>query len=242
MPCPNRIVKQMFKTNALNDRLPCLVMAVRKPSDVKEPQVPTQKRKRGRGADTARTKRELIDAAAASLIEDGYRGTTARAIAARAECNQAAIYYHFGGIDALLTQALIRSSEERLDRYTSSLREDESLPELVGRLEALYREDHDSGHFTLLVELIAGTTASPDLRDGIEATTKPWLDFVESRVQHAAAGFSFGALLPARDIADLVLSVVLGIELRNRIDGNADRSDRLFRLAGLVAGLVKTNP
>ena len=74
----------------------------------------TRKRKRGRGADPEQTKDELLSAAIASLVEDGYRGTTARSIAARAQCNQAAIYYHFGGIEPLLIGALQRSSAERL--------------------------------------------------------------------------------------------------------------------------------
>lgn len=202
--------------------------------------VEPKKRKRGRGADPDQTKDELVRAAAESLFEVGYRGTTARSIATRAECNQAAIYYHFGGIEPLLIEALTRSSAERLERYQRSLTDDESLTDLVQRLEVLYREDRDTGHFALLTELVGGITASPELRAGIEAATQPWLEFVEEQVRRATASLPFGSMLPAADLADLVFSVVIGVELRNRVDGNFDRSDRLFRLGQLVAGIVQS--
>lgn len=78
-------------------------------------------------------------------------------------------------------------------------------------MEALYREDRETGHFALVTELLGGITRSLELRVGIEAATQPWLDFVEEQV-----------------------------ELRNRIDGNVDRSDRLFRLGHLAAGLMQS--
>ncbi|MGH1505385.1 MAG: TetR/AcrR family transcriptional regulator [Acidimicrobiales bacterium] len=200
------------------------------------------KRKRGRGADPGRTRDELVEAAAASLLEEGYRGTTARSIASRADCNQAAIYYHFGGIEPLLIEALDRSSARRLERYRESLTEQETLPELVRRLAALYAEDRETGHFALLTELLGGVTASPELQAGIEATTKPWLEFIEERVASTVRALPFGAALPADDLADLVFSVVVGVELRSRVDGNTDRADRLFRLAELAATLVQSQP
>ena len=196
------------------------------------------RRKRGRGADPEQTKRVLIDAAVRSLVEDGYRGTTARAIAARADCNQAAIYYHFGGIEPLLVAGLKLSSEERLARYQRALTDDLSLNDLVGQIEKLYLDDRSCGYLGLLTELVGGITASPELREGIEEATTPWLSFIEERIREASKSVSFGPLLPSADLADLVFSIVIGMELRNKVDGNDERSTRLFRLASLAAGLV----
>ncbi len=206
-----------------------------------KPKADAPKRKRGRGADPEQTKNELIDAAIGSLVDEGYRGTTARSIAGRAECNQAAIYYHFGGIENLLIAALEQSSQERLARYKGALNNDQTLTELVAAIEVLYVEDRESGHLSLLTELVGGITASPELRAGIENATGPWLEFVEERIEHASKSVSFGAMLPARDIADLVFSLVVGVELRNKVDGNVERSDRLFRIANLAAALAQSN-
>lgn len=199
------------------------------------------RRKRGRGADPTQTKADLIDAAVSSLIEEGYRGTTARSIAARAECNQAAIYYHFGGIEEVLVQAMKLSSERRLARYQESIVDGLTLLEVVEKIEDLYIEDRASGHLGMLAELVGGITASPDLRAGIEAATAPWLNFVEERIREASKTLSFGSLLPSEDLADLVFSVVIGVEMRSKIDNRSDRPTRLFNLGKLLAGIVQSN-
>ena len=89
------------------------------------------KRKRGRGADPTATKAALVTAAFDTLATDGYRGTTARSIADRAGVNQAAIYYHFSGIENLLITALSESSERRLERYKDTITDTSDLVVLV---------------------------------------------------------------------------------------------------------------
>lgn len=202
----------------------------------------TTRRKRGRGADPEATRRALTEAAFESVRTLGLRGTTARSIASLAGCNQAAIYYHFDGIEQLLIHALEQSSELRLARYREALGEAMPLPELVERLASLYEEDRASGHLEMLAELMGGITATPELRAGIDEATQPWLRFVEDRITSLAADVPYGAAVPAEDLADLVFSLVIGLELRNKVDGNTDRSMRLFRLASLAAALIPTTP
>jgi len=196
-------------------------------------------RKRGRGADPEQTRASLVEAAFESLRLDGFRATTARSIATRAACNQAAIYYHFGGIDELLVEALTQSSHRRLARYQDALAGVDDLPTLLTMLQELYGEDTDSGHMAVLTELAGGVTANPSLRDGIEQATEGWLEFVESKISEVAEAMDLGALAPvASDLADLLFSLVVGVELRNRIDGRSDRADRLFRLGQLATMLA----
>ena len=197
-----------------------------------------RKRGRGRGADPEQTQAELVTAAFESLRHDGIAGTTARSIAARAGCNQAAIYYHFGGIEPLLIEALRQSSERRLDRYRADLGETADIGELLAAIERLYVDDRASGHLGVLTELAGGIASNPGLRAGIDLSTQPWLDFVEERITMATASLPIGALLPAADLADLIFSVIVGLELRSRVDGRDDRAERLFRLAGVGLALV----
>lgn len=199
---------------------------------------PKTDRKRGRGADPAETRKLLTDAAFASLREDGFRGTTARSIGDRAGCNQAAIYYHFGGIEPLLLKSFEQSSQARLQRYKSAVHDTDDLVKLVSQLETLYVEDRSSGHLEVLAELVGGVTANPDLREGIEASIAPWLAFVEDKVRQATSSLPLAAAVPASDLADLIFSLVIGVELRNKLDGKPERSERLFRLASLAAALA----
>ncbi len=193
------------------------------------------------GADPAETRQLLVDAAFTSLREDGFRGTTARSIGDRAGCNQAAIYYHFGGIEPLLLKSLEESSQARLGRYKATVHDTSDLVKLVGQLETLYEEDRSSGHLEVLAELVGGVTANPDLKAGIETSIAPWLAFVENKIQQATATLPLAAAVPASDLADLIFSLVIGVEMRNKLDGRAERSQRLFRLAGLAAALVDSS-
>ena len=79
----------------------------------------------------SRTRALLVEAALATLKEAGYSGTTARAIAARAGVNQALVFYHFGGVDGLLLEALDASSAERLERYRNALAETSTVKAIV---------------------------------------------------------------------------------------------------------------
>ena len=70
--------------------------------------------------DPSATRARLVEAALQSLQEEGFAGTTARSIAARAGVNQALVFYHFGGVDGLLLAALDASATERLGRYETA--------------------------------------------------------------------------------------------------------------------------
>src|SRR5262249_35159541 len=103
------------------------------------------------------TKQTLVDAALATLREEGYGGTTARAIASRAEVNQALVFYHFGGVDGLLLAALDASSAERLARYRSEMKAASTSGEKIAAARRLYRDDVSSGHATVISELVAAS-------------------------------------------------------------------------------------
>jgi AcrR family transcriptional regulator len=62
---------------------------------------------------------DLLAGAKQCLIERGWARTTVRDIAAAAGVNHAAIGYHFGSRDALLTQALVESVDELSDELAA---------------------------------------------------------------------------------------------------------------------------
>src|SRR5256885_3396640 len=94
----------------------------------------------------AATREALVDAAFATLREEGFAGTTARAIATRADVNQALVFYHFGGVDNLLLAALDRSAGDRLVRYTAAMTGATTTAERIAAAKRLYAEDVAGGH------------------------------------------------------------------------------------------------
>jgi AcrR family transcriptional regulator len=198
----------------------------------------TTPRKRGRGADPDQTRQALVAAAFETLRHDGFRGATARAIAERAHCNQATIYYHFGGIPPLLIEALRSSSTGRLDRYQEALAGLTDAGAVLAALDELHREDVASGHLTVMVELVGGITAEPALRVGIETCIQAWLDFVSERIATTLAGTPLGPLVPVAELTDLIFSLVIGLEMRTKLDGDETRFTRIANLAQLVAAML----
>ena len=65
-------------------------------------------------------KEDLLEGAKKVLIERGYSHTTARDIVAASHTNLASIGYHYGSLDALLTQAMIEMMGEWGEKFAEA--------------------------------------------------------------------------------------------------------------------------
>lgn len=181
------------------------------------------------------TKQRLVEAALAAIKEEGYGGTTARAIAGRAGVNQALIYYHFGDIKNLLLAALDATSAERMRSYQALLDKTETLEDLVRLARDVYREDLAAGHVTVLSELIAGSLQHKELGPEVLKRLKPWVEFAERSISKVTRDSVLETLLPARDVALGVVAFYLGIDLLHQLDPSEAPADRLFDHAARLA-------
>ena len=68
-------------------------------------------------------KEDLLEGAKKVLIERGYSHTTARDIVAASHTNLASIGYHYGSLDALLTQAMIEMMGEWGEKFAEAASE-----------------------------------------------------------------------------------------------------------------------
>ena len=109
------------------------------------------------------TRRQIVEAALATLKEEGFAGATSRAIARRGGFNQALIFYHFGSLDGLLLAALDATSAARLARYRAAVAEARTLEDLAEVAARIYEEDRDSGHVKVVSQMVAGSLARPAL-------------------------------------------------------------------------------
>ena len=143
----------------------------------------------------ATTKERIVAAALETLKEEGFAGTSARAIARRGNFNQALIFYHFGTLNDLLLAALDRTSAERMARYREAVRRPGTIEDRIRMATDLYREDLQTGHITIISELIAGSLARPDLGPEVVARMEPWVELVEDELSDLLAGSLLGSLL-----------------------------------------------
>jgi AcrR family transcriptional regulator len=196
------------------------------------------------GSRSSGTRRALVEAAVATLKEDGFTGASARAIAARAGCNQALVFYHFGSVVGLLLAGLDAVSADRLERYRAAVEQVHSPTELVEVAATIFREDLDTGDATVLAEMIAGASSTPSLGPEVTARIAPWTRFAADAIGATLGPAGLEEIIPPDDLAFAVVALYLGLELLTHLDGDRSRALALFdhgtRLAALFEGLVGT--
>ena len=194
---------------------------------------------RGRSAAGSDTRQRILDAALTTLTEEGIAGTSARAIAARGDFNQALIFYHFGTVPDLIVAAARSLSEARLSRYRQRLDEVTSLSDLAAVAAELHEQDVSNGHVTVLAQVLAGASSFPAIRADVLSVFEPWMQLVEDVVRRLAKDSPFGFLVPAEDIAFAVSGLFVGIELLVSLDDDEEREQRLFAMFEGVAALLE---
>jgi AcrR family transcriptional regulator len=195
--------------------------------------------RRGAGVDrSASTKKRIVEAGLETLKRDGFAGATSRAIASTGGFNQALIFYHFGTVNQLLLACLDETSARRMASYRAATEQARDLPALLAVARDIYREDLESGHVKVLAELIAGSSAFPELGPEIIARVQPWIRFTEETIARALGSSPIAALVSPSDLAHAVVAFYLGIELLSHLDGDRARADRLFEVAGAGAAML----
>ena len=184
------------------------------------------------------TRAALIAAAIDTLRESGFAAASARRIAARAGCNQALIFYHFGSVADLLMAALEDVSARRMAAYRGLLERTSTLGELIDGARAVFEADLDAGHVTVLVEMICGAQSVPGLGERVSACLAPWRSFAESAMRDVLASSPFGSLMPPGEVAHGVVAGLLGLEMLANLDGDRARALALFDRAHAVADLL----
>jgi AcrR family transcriptional regulator len=185
------------------------------------------------------TRLALIGAAVETLRADGFVGASARAIAGRAGCNQGLVFYHFGSVVNLLLAALDAVSADRLEHYSESVSRVHSISGLVDAAAAIFQEDLDAGHITVLVEMIGGASSTPGLGPEVAKRIAPWTQFAQRAVDASIADTPFDPVVPSGDLALAIVALYMGLEMLSHLDGDRAPALALFAHAQRVAALFE---
>lgn len=184
------------------------------------------------------TKQRIVRAALETLKEVGFSGASARAIAKEGGFNPALIFYHFGSVNDALLAALDATSDQRMARYREAVEGAHDLPSLLQVASGIYREDLESGHITVLAEMIAGASTVPELGPEIVNRIEPWIRFTEEAASRVLGGTPFAGIAPPRDLAFGIVALYLGMELLTHLEKDRGRAESLFGVVQNVAGLL----
>lgn len=197
-------------------------------------------------ASGADTRLKIIDATLECLRTEGIADTSTRAIARIGNFNQALVFYHFGSMEQLLIAASVTESDRRSARYQDRLATVTSFPELVKVARALHDEEVEQGSVAVLTQLLAASTSSDALKQGIYAGLDPWMHLLEEALDRVLAGSPWATALPARELAFAISSLFIGVEMMAGLDAERQAEQRLFNtiesLGFLVDALLQMTP
>jgi AcrR family transcriptional regulator len=169
-----------------------------------------------------RTRRRLLDAAAAEVARHGRAGASLTAIAVAAGLKPGSIYFHFGSRDQLIDAMLqegVRESLARLDRALAELAGQDQDGDPRARLLAAIRAHlaalHDLRDYAAVVLAPALALDGPpgaEFRDLRRAYLRQWSGLVEAAQQ---AGV-LAAGVPAAVVRDLLLGALNSAGLAGR--------------------------
>lgn len=187
---------------------------------------------------SANTRRALVDAAIETLKEQGFSGASARAISQRAGLNQGLVFYHFGSVANLLLAALDAVSDDRMVRFSAAVENVSTANELMDVAAQIFREDLDTGHVTVLVEMIAGASSTPGLGAEVATRIGPWFTFTKDAIDKTFGDSPFASLLPPDDVAYTIVALFLGLEMLTHLDGARERALTIFGRAQQLVTLL----
>ncbi len=129
-------------------------------------------RRRTQAERRATTRAALLDATIASLVEDGYAGTTTRRVAERAGVTPGALQHHFPSKADLVTEAIKDLAERLATQFLESAVETSDSYE--ARAESLIDnlwEVHRGPLFVAALELWVAARTDPEPRASVETIT-----------------------------------------------------------------------
>jgi AcrR family transcriptional regulator len=166
------------------------------------------------------TRERLVVATRDAIRELGLPAVTAREITARASANLAAIPYHFGSKEALVTEALMAEARELLAPVWELLGADRSAGDRAGAAVALLNDlfEEASEQVPVYLAALAAAPHLPEVRAGLG---EMWEELRGRLAADISAQLESG-LLPAwvepSAMAALIVGLVNGVVIASVVD------------------------
>ncbi len=164
------------------------------------------------------TRARLEQAALATLREEGSAGLSARAIARRADANQALIFYHYGSVTALVAVAAQASVGAAIARYRPRLDAVTTFAELLAVGRALHHAERAAGNVAVMAQLTAAAQANPAVAETARHCLDSWADALEPTVRRLLRATPLDGLVDHHGMTRAVSASFLGLELYEGVD------------------------
>jgi AcrR family transcriptional regulator len=165
------------------------------------------------------TRRRLLSAAAGLIVERGWSGVTTRAVAERADVNQALVHYHFGSIDNLRRESVMARLMPAIQGLAEELLDERPLGESIHRVMRLI-DGFDLGTETgvLMAEAMLQATRDPTVAEAMGGLMGSWGEMLGPRLMVAQERGVIRADIPAERLTKALASFLDGYLIQRMAD------------------------
>jgi AcrR family transcriptional regulator len=164
------------------------------------------------------TREKLLDAAAATLREDGITAVSARTIATRAGVNQALVFYHFGTVAELVDAACRRAVDDGTDFYRERFAAVSTLGELLAVGRELHERERAAGNVAIMAQLMSGAQRDDVLAGAARYAMARWNAEIETVVRRVLTDHPLAEVADPAGLARAISAGFIGLELYEGVD------------------------
>jgi AcrR family transcriptional regulator len=181
------------------------------------------------------TRAKLL-AAAAQTVREGGLPPRRRAIAARAQVNQALVFYHFGTVSELLEAACRQAVDDSASYYRDQLLTVTSLHGLMAVGRELHERERGSGNVAMMAQFMSGAQHDPVLARAAGYAMARWTSEIEAVVDRVLQDSPLAEIADVGGLARALGAGFIGLELYEGVDaeGVARAMESLDQLALVV--------
>lgn len=169
-------------------------------------------------ARTAKTRERLVMATLDVIRDAGLAEVSARSVAARADVNQALIFYHFGTLSALVVEAYEVSVADAIACYETALRPATSVGDVLDVMQTQLLDEGARGDVALMAQLMAQAQHDDALAETARSALAAWHVLVGGVLDRVLGGSVAATLIDQDAAAHLVVASMLGAALVGGLD------------------------
>jgi AcrR family transcriptional regulator len=164
------------------------------------------------------TRAKLLDAAALTVGTDGLAAASARIIAARAQVNQALVFYHFGTVSELIEAASRQRVADSVERYRERFGSVSTLTELLAVGRELHERERAAGNVALMAQLMSGGQHDPVLARAARHAMDSWTAEVQAVLTRVLLSSPLADVMDLAGLAKAITAGFIGLELLDGVD------------------------
>ena len=189
----------------------------------------------------ARTREQLLDAAARTFARKGYAGASVEEIAESAGYSIGALYSNFASKEQLFLELMVARGERRVTAVAEILGTGDPVDALAGLLERADGRDPDM--IALRAEFWLYAVRNPEAMEALRVQQRQQVDALIGVISAATERWGPPPDVPAAEVATLVLAMFQGLMRQRRIDPDRVSVDLFAQgLRWLFSGLGSATP